>query len=88
MTHELKLWPVFWDDVYHGLKTFDVRKCRDRNFKQFDIVKFREWDPQTSAYTGREMMALVTYVLGAPDMRHWNYVYEDTVILAIKVLLP
>lgn len=44
MKHELKIWPVYYERVANGSKTFEVRR-NDRNFQMGDEVILREWDP-------------------------------------------
>lgn len=38
MTHQLKTWPQYWDEVASGDKTFDVRRD-DRGFQKGDVVE-------------------------------------------------
>lgn len=68
--HELKTWPEYFEPTWNGLKRFEFRK-NDRDFKQGDVLRLREWDPKTEKYTGREIAAMVAYVLysgfGLPD---------------------
>jgi len=60
--HKLKCWPEFFVPMWNGLKRFDYRKD-DRGFKPGDTVLFREWNPETRQYTGREATAEITYIL-------------------------
>lgn len=60
--HELKTWNKYFDEVFMGHKTFEVRK-NDRNFKKGDTLILKEWNPETQQYTGREMARNVTYIL-------------------------
>jgi len=66
-THELKLWTVFFEDTYR--KPFELRR-NDRGFKVGDRLHLREWDREMRAYTGRECMREVLYVLpeGSPGL--------------------
>ena len=60
--HELKTWPEFFNDVWSGDKTFELRK--DDGFKVGDILKFKEWSRiGYGEYTGREITATVTFVM-------------------------
>lgn len=43
--HKLKLWPVYYDAVSKGLKTFEVRSNYDRCFQKGDAVILQEYDP-------------------------------------------
>jgi uncharacterized protein YqfB (UPF0267 family) len=60
--HELKIWPEFFDAVLSGAKTFDLRK-NDRDFQVGDVLKLREWAPAGHFYTGKEVIALISYIL-------------------------
>lgn len=66
MDHELKTWPAFFQAIVDGRKPFEVRR-NDRGFQAGDRLQLREWEPDKSststAYTGRAVTALVTYVL-------------------------
>lgn len=71
-THELKLWPRWFEDVSSGKKTFEVR-VNDRNFRVGDAVVFREYDPVSANYTGRRISARISYLIdlelvGRPDL--------------------
>lgn len=61
-THDLKTWPAFFADVLSGHKTFEVRR-NDRDYRAGDLLRLREWSPDTQAYTGRETVRRVTYTL-------------------------
>jgi hypothetical protein len=73
-THELKIWPPYFEAVASGAKTFEIRKD-DRGFKVGDVLVLRELDTPENAgagfcdfdmgprLTGREVRAVVTYVL-------------------------
>jgi len=62
MTHELKTWPLYFEAVFMGHKTFEVRKC-DRLFEVGDILILKEWYPESKKYTGREIARRVTFIL-------------------------
>jgi ASC-1-like (ASCH) protein len=62
MTHNLKIWKEYFEEVFMGRKTFEVRK-NDRNFHKGDILILKEWDNEKQEYTGREMARNVTYIL-------------------------
>lgn len=64
--HQLKTWPEHFDAVASGLKTFEIRKD-DRGFEVGNILNLNEFDPRTMAYTGRMLVALVTYKLAGLD---------------------
>ena len=60
-THELKSWPDFFELVYTGAKTFELR-VNDRNFHVDDTVHLREFDDRKGVYTGREIKKRITYI--------------------------
>jgi hypothetical protein len=62
MTHELKTWNEYFEDVFIGKKTFEIRKD-DRGFKKEDTLVLKEWDPKKEQYTGREISRKITYIL-------------------------
>jgi uncharacterized protein YqfB (UPF0267 family) len=62
MPHELKTWPKYFDLLWTGRKTFEIRRD-DCSFKEGDTLVLREWDPDTKKYTFREMLAVVTLCL-------------------------
>jgi len=67
-THELKIWPQYFDAVRSGLKTFEIRRD-DRNFAVGDRLVLEEWDPETEQYTGRALMTIITYKLPGAVLR-------------------
>ena len=60
-THELKSWPDFFESLFNGSKTFDLR-LNDRDCQVGDVLHLREWDDRTQQYTGRECFRRITYV--------------------------
>lgn len=75
--HYLKISPKHYLDILHNGKSFEVRH-NDRNFKAQDILHLQEWT-DSDGYSGREIIADVTYLLDDP-----NYCKEGYVIMAIK----
>lgn len=61
-THDLKCWPVYFEAMLAGKKNFDVR-VNDRHFEEGDFLRLNEFDPEQDAYTGRELIGRVTYIL-------------------------
>jgi len=59
-THKLKTWPVYFDAIWDGLKSFEVRKD-DRNFKEGDILFLEEYDPERDEYSGCKIVAEIVY---------------------------
>jgi hypothetical protein len=78
MMHELKCWPVHFEDVVSKGKRFEIR-VDDRGFAPGDGVFLREFSPcsirgsegilgqDDSRYTGREWVGRITYVLRSAD---------------------
>lgn len=60
--HDLKTWPVFFTAITSGFKTFEIRK-NDRDYNVGDFLLLQEWGPAQEAYTGRDILMEVTYVL-------------------------
>lgn len=62
MTHALKTWPLFFQRIESGQKTFELRK-NDRDYKVGDRVLLQEWDPAEKKYTGKELERVISYIL-------------------------
>lgn len=52
-TIEKKCWPEFFNKFCSGERTFELRLA-DFDLKDGDILLFKEYDPKTKKYTGRE----------------------------------
>lgn len=68
-THELKVWPEFFEALADGSKPFEVRRD-DRGYEVGDWLHLREWikpsrDEIDGTYTGREVHRQVTYILSS-----------------------
>lgn len=75
-THELKIWPSFFNAVLDGTKTFELRHD-DRDYKVRDILVLKEWT-DVQKYTGREIKKVVSYVLRN------NKMLNDAVALGLE----
>jgi hypothetical protein len=66
--HTLKTWPIYFDAVYDGDKTFEVR-LNDRGYQVGDVLLLQRWDPELADYTRdgsgepATIAQIVTYVL-------------------------
>ncbi len=58
---EKRLWPDGFQRVLDGKKTYELR-LGDFKIDEGDILVLREWDPETSSYTGRELERQVGHV--------------------------
>lgn len=74
--HDLKILPVYFDDVAKGRKTFELR-FDDRGYLEGDLLLLREWE--NGAYTGRRAVVKVTYIL-----KGFDGLKDGWVILSIK----
>ena len=67
---EKKIWPDKFDT--------DIELSLDFRLADFDLnsgdkIKFKEWDPQTKKYTGREYTKTVKKVIRCESpMRYWK----------------
>lgn len=61
-THDLKIWPEFFDGVLSGQKTCELRK-NDRGFAVGDVIRLREWHMDGHFFSGRETSRKVTHIL-------------------------
>lgn len=59
--HELKIFPIFFEAVERGEKTFEVRR-NDRGFQVGDLVILKEWDPKRDVFTGRKTRRKISYL--------------------------
>ena len=64
--HELKILPEYFNAVICGEKTFEIRK-NDRNFQRGDVVCLMEYDGLYNAFTGRQLLIEITYVLNGDE---------------------
>lgn len=64
--HTLKTWPIPFEAVWQGVKTFEVRRD-DRGFAVGDRLRLIEWDPATENLLKRYMWCLVTYLTHLDD---------------------
>lgn len=60
-THDLKCWPEPFQAIVDGDKRFEFRKD-DRGYAIGDILRLREWGPDTKDYTGWSVLREVTYI--------------------------
>ena len=86
MKIEKKIWPIYFEKIASGDKTFELRLA-DWACNPGDSLLLREWDPNTKRYTGREIEKEVAYVLKTKDVTLWSQEDVDTYgfqIISIK----
>ncbi|MDW8517923.1 ASCH/PUA domain-containing protein [Priestia flexa] len=59
--HELKSLPEYFNAVYIGAKTFEIRK-NDRDFKVGDTLVLKEIFSASKNFTGRSLEKKITYI--------------------------
>lgn len=64
--HELKILPQYFQTVWDGIKTFELRK-NDRDYQRGDILVLEELDGEK--YTGSALCVKVTYILQDAERR-------------------
>lgn len=66
--HHLKTWPLYFQAIERGDKTFELRR-NDRDFKVGDTLILQEWDPRKGGgnYTGRWAAFKAGYVIEGGD---------------------
>ena len=77
-THEVKLATSWWADIVSGKKRFELRK-NDRGYKVGDKLLMQEY--AAGAYTGRSILADITYTL-----EEYSGLAEGYAILGIELL--
>jgi hypothetical protein len=77
--HRLKTWPVGFQAISLGLKTYEVR-VDDRGFKVGDTLYLEEWNPASERYTGRSLAREVSYISRGPE---WG-LPEGVVVMALQ----
>lgn len=60
-THDLKIYPKYFEPVIYGRKKFEIRKD-DRSFKVGDVVILKEFK-FPNGYTGRSITVEISYIL-------------------------
>lgn len=81
VTHELKTLPAYFAELWSTRMRFEIRK-NDRNFQAGDKLILREHDPETGLYSGREVVARVTYRLPGGRLG----IHSDYCVMSLKVL--
>lgn len=80
--HDLKTWPAPFEQVWSGHKSHEIRKA-DRNYKLWDALVLREWDPATQLYSGRWVRVEVTYITRGGE---WD-IPVGLVVMSIRMIV-
>lgn len=83
IVHDLKSWPIYFNAVLAGVKTFEVRLDDGRGFAAGDSLRLKEWIPDLEIYTGREIRVLVKYAMEL-DLEKVGVVSWPIVIMSIE----
>jgi hypothetical protein len=83
--HKVKSWPQFFEATLAGIKTHEVRRLTDRDYKVGDRLLLQEYDPTAETYSGRELAVRITYVTSteAPCALSEECLHPDFCILSI-----
>lgn len=81
--HVLKTWPMYFQPMVEGHKTFELRK-NDRDFRVGDVLELREYDLANDHYSGRFIEVVVTYVLERGELG----LAVGFCVLGIRALIP
>ncbi len=84
-THELKIWPRYFDDVVSGVKRYEVR-INDRDYKIGDRLVLLEWDPRSRLPTGRSCEAGIVHVSAGVDMPQALCIPLNVCVMGIELL--
>jgi hypothetical protein len=80
MTHDLKIWPEWFELLVSRRKEFELRKD-DRFYATGDILRLRVWDPKTKKYLGPVARCRVGLVMkGLPGLQE-GYVAMSIVFI-------
>lgn len=76
--HELKIEPVYLNQIIEGIKTFEIRK-NDRDFQIEDTLILHEYFRSTKECSGRHAFVKVVYISCFMQQK-------GNVVLGIKLL--
>lgn len=79
-----KIWPAYFEAIVSGKKKYELR-LNDFEVKEGDVLLLREWDPNTSEYTGRSIEKKVTYV-GKFKIEELFWPKEEVLAKGIQVI--
>lgn len=71
MRIEKKILPEYFEKVLSGEKNFELRLA-DWRCDAGDILVLKEWNPNTSLYSGRKILKKVGYVLKTKNLNFFS----------------
>lgn len=83
MVHALKIAPEYYEAVRSGKKHFEIRQ-NDRNFRIGDYLALNELDDTRTEYTGRSLIAKITYMLSDENYLQPGFVAMGIVLCSIR----
>jgi hypothetical protein len=85
--HNLKTWPIFYQEVKSGKKTFEER-LDDRGYEVGDTLTLQEFDPDKQEYTGDEIVKGVPYLLREPYAKDGHVIMSITEPCQLEIPKP
>ena len=82
---DLKIWPKEFEKVNSGYKTLELRLNR-KGLTPGATLRFREWNPETKEYTGKECYKLISECLSVKSTAERFYGDEEVRDGALVVL--
>jgi len=83
MIIEKKCWPVYFEKILSGKKTFEIR-LGDFVCEEGDILRLREYHPVKREYTGRVLDKEITFIMNTQDVDFWTH--EEIEEHGLKIL--
>ena len=79
--HELKTWPIVYQDLIDGKKRFEYR-INDRDFQVGDRLLLKEW--LAGKYTGRSCLVKVVHSIRGPNYNvPCNYIIMSIEVISV-----
>jgi DNA-binding XRE family transcriptional regulator len=88
MIHELNCWPTYFDAIWTGDKTCEVRQATDRSFQVGDELRLYRLrsNRRNAGRTGKVIHATITHIVSADDFRLTvRMLKAHTVVLSFRM---
>lgn len=88
VTHNVKSWPHLFEATRRGIKTHEMRKIKDRDYRVGDTLNLLEFDPTSETFSGRNLLVRITYITSSkfPCALSEDSLHPDYCILSIKTI--